>query len=126
MYRAQRYDPETKTWICDPWDRSKQTYWISRQSNGIMRMSDNQKVCDLPKYVDIYNTVLVEKICFAGSDEDLNKILDEYIASDDYQAMLSDGELNLWMNEENTNIRKKMIEELRKDKNHERTYGIQR
>jgi hypothetical protein len=113
MYKAQKYDPETKTWVCDPWDRSKQTYWISRQSNGIMRMSDNQKVCDFPKY-SLNDTKLVEKICFAYSDEEAIRIADEYINSEDYKKMLEDDCLMFLLNQEEIRKRTKIIDELRK------------
>lgn len=57
------------------WDRSKQTYWINRLSLSVIRISDHQKVCDFPKHVSVYDTVLVEKICFAEDDESVIGIL---------------------------------------------------
>lgn len=58
------------------WDRAKQTYWICRHNNTIRpAQGDDRKICDCPFFINIYDTQLVEKVCFAKDDVELMSIL---------------------------------------------------
>lgn len=88
------------------WDRSKQKYWINRFSLSIIRVSDNKKVCDFPRYISFYNTALTEKICFANSDKDVKLVIDEYVNSKDHKDTPEDDCLMFLLNQED--IKKRM------------------
>ncbi len=60
------------------WDRSKQNYYISRHGSSwnIIDMKTDKEVCTSIEFYDAHKT---EQICFAESDDEVKKIVDEII-----------------------------------------------
>jgi len=57
------------------WDRSKQTYWISRHTTPwtVRRASDNKQVADYP--TGNHDLVLMKAVCFAENDDVVKTLL---------------------------------------------------
>lgn len=58
------------------WDRTKQKYWINRYRSpwSIIRVLDNEYVCDVAPFVDDSK---LRQICFSKTDDDVMKLAEK-------------------------------------------------